>query len=102
MDEGCMELFTCWPTDLNISSIRSIFIPPVVEPAIPQGTVIRTVIMQAKSGQVLLSDIAKPVVDMALITWKNPVINDCPQVKHVPWNFNESETNKAEMTMDKT
>ena len=68
MDEGCMELFTCWPTDLNISSIRSIFIPPVVEPAIPQGTVISTVIRQAKSGQVLLSDIANPVVDIELTT----------------------------------
>ena len=102
MDEGCTTFFTCCPIVLNMSNIRSALIPPVVDPAIPHGIVIRIVMMQAKSGQVLLSDIAKPVVEMELITWKNPVMNDCPQVKPVPWNFNESETNKAEMTMDKT
>ena len=58
-----------------------------------------TVIMQAKSGQVLLSDMANPVVDIELTTWKTPVMNDSPHVNPAELIFMENATSKAATNM---
>ena len=50
-------------TCLERSSILSDFIPPVVDPAIPQVMPTKTSITEGRKGHVLLSPIPNPLVE---------------------------------------
>ena len=74
----------------------------MVEPAIPHGILISTVMKQANRGQMLLSEMANPVVDMKLTTWKIPVMNESPPVKPADDIFSDNATRREAIRMVST
>ena len=71
MQRGRSIFLTSIVQDLNSSITRETFRPPAVLPAQPPTNISSTSKNLEYSGQRLKSAVAKPVVEMIDVTWKN-------------------------------